>query len=108
AAVDNLLALAPQPDAILLLADKITTETFRILREKKIEIPGEMALIGFNNSNYTALFCPSLSVIKQPAFEMGEKAARLLLQLLKTNKAASRYELECLSPDIIIRESSQK
>ncbi len=107
-AVESLLALKKRPDALILLADKITTETFGILREKNIKIPRDIAIIGFNNSNYTVLFSPSLSVISQPAFEMGEKAAGLLLHLIESKRAVTDFQQECLSPDIIIRESSQK
>lgn len=107
-AVEDLLALKKRPDALILLADKITTETFRILREKEIKIPEEIAIIGFNNSKYTVLFSPSLSVISQPAFEMGEKAAGLLLNLIESKRTVNNFKSERLSPDIIIRESSQK
>lgn len=107
-AVTELLSLKKKPDAIVLLADKITTETVRILKDKKIKIPRDMGIIGFNNSNYTSMMSPSLSVISQPAFEMGEKAATLLLNLVESKRRITDFELVRLAPDIIIRESSQK
>ena len=67
-----------------------------------------MGIIGFNNSNYTSMMSPSLSVISQPAFEMGEKAATLLLNLVESKRRITDFELVRLAPDIIIRESSQK
>ena len=106
-AVKDLLKLKKKPDALVLLADKITTETFSILKREKIQIPKEMGVIGFNNSKYTSLFAPALSVIRQPAFEMGEKAATLLLNLIESKRAVTDFRLESLTPEIIIRESSQ-
>lgn len=106
-AVKDLLKLKKKPDALVLLADKITTETFSILKREKIQIPKDMGVIGFNNSKYTSLFAPALSVIRQPAFEMGEKAATLLLNLIESKRAVTDFKLESLTPEIIIRESSQ-
>lgn len=106
-AVKDLLKLKKKPDSLVLLADKITTETFSILKREKIQIPKDMGVIGFNNSKYTSLFAPALSVIRQPAFEMGEKAATLLLNLIESKRAVTDFKLESLTPEIIIRESSQ-
>ncbi|MCH5600215.1 LacI family DNA-binding transcriptional regulator [Niabella ginsengisoli] len=105
--VDELLTLKKKPDAMVLLADKITTETFSILKKKNINMPQDIAVIGFNNSKYTSLFSPALSVISQPAFEMGEQAAQLLLNLIESKRAVTDFKLEALAPEIIIRESSQ-
>src|SRR5690606_39288004 len=60
-AVEELLSLKEKPDAVVLLADKLTTETLRILKEKKINIPNEMGLIGFSNSDYTSMMNPTRS-----------------------------------------------
>ena len=106
--VEELLTAKEKPDAMVLLADKITTETFSLLKEKGINMPGDMGVIGFNNSQYTALFDPALSVISQPAFEMGAKAASLLLNLIESKRAVTDFKLESLPPDIIIRKSSKR
>ncbi|MGC4233592.1 MAG: LacI family DNA-binding transcriptional regulator [Niabella sp.] len=106
-AVEALLMAKKKPDALVLLADKITTETFSILKKKGINMPGDMGVIGFNNSKYTSLFDPALSVISQPAFEMGTKAASLLLNLIESKRTVTDYKLESLPPDIIIRKSSR-
>jgi len=54
------------------------------------------------------LFDPALSVISQPAFEMGAKAASLLLNLIESKRAVTDFKLESLPPDIIIRKSSKR
>ncbi|GAB3015834.1 LacI family DNA-binding transcriptional regulator [Niabella terrae] len=107
-ALSELLALPEPPDALVLASDKIMTETFRILKLKQIRIPEDMGLIGFNNSNYTPLVSPSLSVICQRAFEMGEKAATMVLNLIESKKNVTDFETVFIQPDIMIRESSQR
>lgn len=108
AAVTELLSLPTRPDAILALSDKLTTGSLRVLKEKKIRVPEDMGLIGFSNSDTTELIAPALSIIKQPAFEMGEIATALLLQLIESKHPVTDFETRVLAPQLIIRESSAR
>ena len=73
---------------------------------KKIKIPEDIGLIGFSNSDLTELIEPPLSIIKQPAMEMGKIATTLLLQLIESKRAVTDFETRVLAPELIIRESS--
>lgn len=106
--LSELLAEKQKPDALVLLSDKITTETLRILKEKNIQVPNEIGIIGFSNSDYTSMMSPSVSIIKQRAFEMGEISATLLFSLVESKRKVTDFELVSLAPEVIIRESSQK
>ncbi|MBL7737828.1 MAG: LacI family DNA-binding transcriptional regulator [Chitinophagaceae bacterium] len=105
-AVSGLLEQKTKPDAILALSDKITTGCFRILKSREIAVPDEIGLIGFSNSDLTELIGPPLSIIKQPAFEMGEIATGLLLQLIESKRPVTEFETKTLAPQLILRESS--
>lgn len=107
-AVDELLELHEKPDAIFALADKLTTGCLRIFKEKGIKIPDDIGLIGYSNSDLAELFSPSLSVIRQPAFEMGKEAMQLLLQLIESKRKVTDFETKVLSTELIIRESTNK
>ncbi|HET6994860.1 MAG TPA: LacI family DNA-binding transcriptional regulator [Chitinophagaceae bacterium] len=96
-----------KPDAILALGDKLTTGTLRILKAKKFNVPGDIGLIGFSNSETSELIEPPLSIIKQPAFEMGEIATDLLIQLIESKRPVTSFETKKLAPQIIIRESAK-
>lgn len=106
--VDALLNMKGRPDAIFTLADQLTTTTLGHLKQLKIKIPNDIALIGFSNSNETSLLNPSLSVIHQPALEMGHIAATQLFQLINNRKKTAEYMTTVLEPELIIRESSTK
>jgi DNA-binding LacI/PurR family transcriptional regulator len=106
--VTELLNLKPKPDAILALGDKLTTGTLRVLKAKKQKVPGDIGLMGFSNSETTELIDPPLSIIKQPAFEMGEIATTLLLQLIESKRPVTDFETKVLAPQLIIRDSSRK
>jgi LacI family transcriptional regulator len=106
-AVTELVSGEPRPDAILALGDKLTTGSLRILKAKKINVPGDIGLIGFSNSETSELIEPALSIIKQPAFEMGEIATDLLIQLIESKRPVTSFETKKLAPQIIIRESAK-
>lgn len=105
--VHELLNLKTRPDAILALSDKLTTGSLRVLKAKKIHIPDDMGLMGFSNSDITELIDPPLSIIKQPAFQMGELATTLLLQLIESKHPVTQFETKVLAPQLIIRDSSK-
>ena len=105
-AVNDLLLLKVKPDAFLCLSDKITTGCLRTLKEKKLKVPDDMGLIGFSNSDLTELLEPALSIIKQPAIEMGEVATTLLLQLIESKRPVTDFETRILAPQLLIRDSS--
>ncbi len=107
-AVSQLLGLKQPPDAILSLSDKLTTGCLRILKGKNITVPNQMGLIGFSNSDLTELIEPPLSIIKQPALEMGEIATNQLLQLIESKRPVTDFETIVLAPQLIIRQSSSK
>lgn len=107
-AMSQLMKLKPRPDAILCCADKITTSSLRILQQKNIRIPEDIALIGFSNLELTDLITPSLSVIKQDAHAMGAKAAELLIKQIESKRPVSDFDQIVLDPVLHIRSSTQK
>jgi DNA-binding LacI/PurR family transcriptional regulator len=106
-AVTELVGNKTKPDAILALGDKLTTGTLRILKAGKLKVPEDIGLIGFSNSDITELIDPPLSIIKQPAFEMGEIATDLLIQLIESKRPVTDFETKMLAPQLIIRESAK-
>jgi LacI family transcriptional regulator len=107
-AVTELLQSPQKPDAILATSDKLTTGCLRTLKTKNINVPNEMALVGFSNTDLTELLDPPLTVIKQPAFEMGELATTLLLQLIESKRPVTDFEIKTLTTELIVRGSTTK
>ena len=97
-----------KPDAIFASADKLTTGCFRILKTRGFVVPDDMGLIGYSNSELTELLDPPLSIIQQPAFEMGELATGLLLQLIESKRPVKDFETKVLLTELLIRGSTKK
>jgi DNA-binding LacI/PurR family transcriptional regulator len=104
--VNELLELKQKPDAIFAAADKLTTNCLRIFKANGMDIPGDIGLIGFSNIDLAELIKPSLSVVRQPAFEMGEVAMNLLIQLIESKRPVTEYETKVLPTELQIRDSS--
>lgn len=107
-AVNNLLALSPRPDAIVALSDKLTVGALKALQANNINIPGDVGLMGFSNSDLTELLNPSLTIVRQPAFEMGAVATELLIQLIESKRPTKDFTREVLETQLICRHSTKR
>ena len=107
-ALNQLLRLKKKPDAILGCADKLTTNCLRYFKKRKIKVPDDIALVGFSNLDLTDLLSPSLTVVRQPAFEMGQIATDLLIKQIESKRPVNDFEKKVLPPQLFIRESSVK
>jgi len=107
-AVKSLVNLKDRPDAIFSAGDRLTISCLKVLHSLEIKVPDDMALVGFSNSPLGELMNPSLSAVKQPAFEMGQTATELLIKLIESKRAVTEFEKIVLETEIIVRDSSAK
>ena len=107
-AMHELMDQKKKPDALFASADKLTTNSMRYCRAKNITIPDDLAMVGFSNLDLTELLTPSLSVVRQPAFEMGELAAELLIKTIESKREVTAFETRVLPAKLFIRDSSGK
>lgn len=106
--LNELLKLKNKPDAIVASADKLTTNCLRYFKKRKIKVPDDVALIGFSNLDLTDLLSPSLSVVRQPAYEMGQLSTELLIQQIESKRPVKDFERRILPPQLFVRESTDK
>lgn len=107
-ALDELLHLPQPPDALITCSDRLTIGCFSLLKARGIDIPRQMALAGFSNFHAPELFCPSLTTVVQPAFDMGRTAMHLLLQLIESKRPVQPFENIVLPVQLFTRASTKK
>jgi LacI family transcriptional regulator len=107
-AVNKLFTQSTRPDAIFATSDKLTTGCLKTLKRRGLKVPNDISLAGFSNSDIAELIDPPLTVVKQPALEMGKAATELLLQLIESKRPVKEFEKRILTPELQIRESSIK
>jgi len=107
-AVQELLNMKQPPDALFGASDRLTLGSFTYLYKNNIPIPEQIAFAGFSNFSSPELFNPSLTTIRQPAFEMGKASAELLIKLIESKKTIINFEKRVLPIELVIRKSSVK
>ncbi|HEX2682790.1 MAG TPA: LacI family DNA-binding transcriptional regulator [Ferruginibacter sp.] len=105
-AVKSLVNLKDRPDAIFSAGDRLTVSCLGALKAIGKKIPEDIALVGFSNSPLVDLMDPSLTAVKQPAFEMGQTATELLIKLIESKKAVTEFETIVLQTEVNVRDSS--
>ena len=99
------LSLQPRPTALFTANNFITIGAIKAIQDAGLEIPEDIALVGFDDLFPAMISYPFLTVVSQPAYEMGHRATRLLLERLSKPEIAA-YEEIILPTQVIVRHSS--
>ena len=100
----------PDVDGIFVITDLVAVGVLSYFNEIGIQVPDQVAVIGFSNWFMSRVITPKLSTVDQPSYEMGVAAFDLLLEEMicrKDGKAFSPRTIE-LETSIIERDSSLK
>jgi DNA-binding LacI/PurR family transcriptional regulator len=92
------------PDAIFAVNDPVAIGAFQRIKESKLKIPDDIAIVGFSNNKITSLVDPQLTTIDQPSFEMGRKSAEILLSAIEDNSSGPKNIV--LNTNLIVRGST--
>jgi len=106
-ALNELLDSPDKPDAIFTATDRVTTVTLALLHKMHIKIPGDIALIGFTNTQLANVLNPPLSQVFQPGFDMGKKATEMLIQLIESRRPVTEFETVVLPAQLFMRDSTK-
>jgi LacI family transcriptional regulator len=103
-AMNMLLDLADPPTAVFCAAgDVAALGVMRALRDRGVDCPERMSLVGFDNLEFSAVVYPRLSTVNQPLEEMGKWAALRLLDAIEAR--GHKAEGEIFEPTLVTRES---
>jgi LacI family transcriptional regulator len=97
------LLTAHKLTALFIANNVLTMGAMRYIQEQQIMVPDELAVVGFDDYDWTQITSPPLTVIRQPFQELGETAAQILLNRIDTPDTQVReYRLDT---SLIIRSS---
>jgi len=100
AGMEHLFASAKPPTAILAMSDRMALTALDWLRERGIDVPGEVSVIGFDGVPESAVSVPPLTTIAQPIVEIGRRAVQAILGFDGTIRR------EILDVELVIRSST--
>jgi len=104
AAMDALIKKNTLPDAVFAINDPVAIGAFQRIKEAGYRIPKDIAIMGFSNNKITNLIDPPLTTVDQPSFEMGRKAAEILIQIIEKGMTKPCHLV--LDTKLIIRGST--
>ena len=100
----KLLDLKNRPTAIFSSDDYMALGVIEQIKNYKLSVPKDIAIVGFDNIEIGEFSKPALTTIKQPMYEIGKKSSEALLSLIKkTKKSPLRIMLKT---ELIVRESA--
>jgi LacI family transcriptional regulator len=78
----ELLERPDRPTAIFAFNDNLAIGAMRAARARGLQVPDDLSVVGFDDSEYASLITPELTTVRQPLAEMGRTAVNLLRRLI--------------------------
>jgi len=107
---ERLIEQYPEMDSIFVGNDQMALGVIQIARQKGLEIPESIALVGFDNIPESAFFCPPLTTIHQDQYSLAKLAVEKIIRTIES--AWDGVELDepanaiILPPTLVVRQSS--
>jgi LacI family transcriptional regulator len=100
----RLLGMRSRPTAIFALDSVLALGVLEGVQSSRLEIPGQVSVVGFDDADLSSLVTPALTTVRQPLAEMGRMAVSLLTRLLDNQRLeALRVEL---ATRLVVRDST--
>lgn len=99
------LAADPRPTALICANDLMASGAMQYCREVGLRVPEDVSIVGFDDLPFSALLTPQLTSVRQPAYDMGFKAASLLLDMLEGKNNDLLEEVDTLAASVQVRDS---
>lgn len=99
----RLLGRTDRPTAILAQNDDMAVGALMAARELGLDVPGELSIVGFDDSEVSQISWPRITTVRQPVFEMAASAADMVVAQLEGRAYA---KVQAHAHELIIRESA--
>lgn len=104
-ALDRLAGMDPFPTAVLTVNDVMALGVLQAAHARRIRIPDELSVVGFDDIAMASLASPPLTTVAQPKTELGRSAARSLIEQLTSGRVPDPKRLTCT---LVVRASTAR
>jgi len=94
------------PDGVFSASAYGILGALQVLKERSMNVPNDVALVGFSNEPYTSYTEPSITTVEQHSLRMGNAAAEIFLEEVADSEEKFIPQKIVLKPELIIRKSS--
>lgn len=105
AMTQELLERHPDVDGIIACNDIVAISTYKVLHRKRIPVPEQIQLVGFDDIPFSTLLSPELTTIRQPLEEMAKKAVELIVNQELSGMTGGKFVFPV---SLVIRETTRK
>ena len=102
--VEAIVAAPERPTAIVCVNDQIAFAVLRALAERQVRVPRDISVVGYDDVDFAAMLSPALTSIRQPKYELGRAAGRLLIA--ETADPLHRHDEIRFEPELVERQST--
>ena len=103
---EKLLGRKDLPTAIFAANDDMATGVIKAAYNKKILVPDELSVVGFDDVPFASQVSPGLTTVRQPIYEMAEMAAEMLIKRIADR--ANKPKDILVGGKLVIRGSTAK
>ena len=105
-AAERLLSLQPPPSAIFASNDDMASAVVSVAHRRGLEVPGDLSVVGFDDTSAATMVWPELTTIHQPVAEMADSAVDILLREIRRTDSSGRVTVnQVLAHQLITRDS---
>lgn len=104
AAFAELLDRGRRFTAVVTANDRLALGCYDVLRERGLRVPEDMSVTGYNDMQFADRFSPPLTTVRIPHYQLGVRAAQLMLEALDGNEWPPMTLT--LAPTLVVREST--
>jgi LacI family transcriptional regulator len=98
------LSASERPTAVFASSDMLAIGILQVMLGRGIRVPGDIAIVGYDDIEFARQVLVPLTSIRQPAYEMGRAAAELLTDQLSGTPPQQRHII--FEPKLVVREST--
>lgn len=106
-AFEQLYHLNPRPSAVLAANDLMALGVLWAARNAGLDLPSDLSVVGLDDIDLASKVSPSLSTVALPRREIGRTAMRLLLEMIREGKEATKSRLT-IDTTFVLRQSTQR
>jgi LacI family transcriptional regulator len=106
-AASALLDSANPPDSLFVANAPMALGVLGELRRRNLQVGRDIGVVTFDDAPWAPFISPPMTVVSQPAYDMGVQAAEILMDRVRTGESAERRHI-VLSTTLVVRESSRR
>ena len=104
-AMEELLDIDLPPTAVFVASDSVALGAMHAIHQRNLQIPGDMAVVGYDDVPLARFLYPPLTTIRLPAYDLGRAAADMLIGMLNTEESTKKPPGILLDTELVIRET---